>query len=51
MQYSSAAVTKAFGRPAREYRFGSYIIMIYNRNLLRQTLAPVQPDPEKGLQL
>jgi hypothetical protein len=51
MQYSSAAVTKAFGAPAREYRFGSYIIMAYNRNLLRQTLAPVQPHPEKGLEL
>jgi hypothetical protein len=51
MQYSPAAVTKAFGAPAREYRFGSYIIMAYHRNLLRQTVAPVQPDPEKGLQL
>jgi hypothetical protein len=49
MQYSPSAVITAFGAPVREYRFGSYIIMVYNHNLLRQTLAPVQPNPEKGL--
>jgi hypothetical protein len=46
--FGEADVTQAFGRPAREYRFGQFIIMVYDRNLLRSIPTPVQPDPDTG---
>lgn len=46
--FSRSVVEKAFGRPARVYRFSGFIIMVYDRNLLRQVSAPVQPDPDSG---
>jgi hypothetical protein len=46
--FSESAVTKAFGKPAREYRFSQFIIMVYNKNLLRELDKPVQPNPDTG---
>ncbi|MCL2583663.1 MAG: hypothetical protein FWE35_14565, partial [Streptosporangiales bacterium] len=50
--FSESAVRKAFGKPAREYRFGTgqnrFIIMVYDRNLLRDVAKPVQPSPDTG---
>ncbi|HEX6448654.1 MAG TPA: hypothetical protein VF060_04245 [Trebonia sp.] len=46
--FSESAVVKAYGKPAREYRFDGFIIMVYNQNLLRQVYKPVQPNPDTG---
>lgn len=50
--YSESTVRHAFGKPAREYRFGQgknrFIIMVYNRNLLRDVAKPVQSNPDTG---
>jgi hypothetical protein len=39
VQISAGAAVRAFGQPARTYRFGRYIVMVWNKNLLA-TLAP-----------
>lgn len=46
--YPVRTVLRDFGRPAREYRFDGYVIMVYDRNLLRSMHRPVQPDPDRG---
>ena len=46
--FSPSAVEKAFGKPARVYRFDQFAIMVYNRNLLRDVWAPAQPNPDTG---
>lgn len=50
--FARSDVEKAFGKPAREYRFGpgqnQFIIMVYHRNLLGDLAKPVQPDPDTG---
>jgi hypothetical protein len=51
MSFMVADVLRAYGKPAREYRFGQYVIMVYDRNLLRQVDKPVQPSPDTGLRL
>jgi hypothetical protein len=33
---SERAVLATFGQPARTYRVGSYTILVWNRNLLRE---------------
>ncbi|MBO0806399.1 MAG: hypothetical protein J2P25_25400 [Nocardiopsaceae bacterium] len=45
---AESSVIKAFGKPARVYRFGQYIIAVYHRNLLRELHKPVQPQPDTG---
>jgi hypothetical protein len=35
-----AGVRRAFGKPAREYRVGQYIIMVWDKNLLLQVSKP-----------
>jgi hypothetical protein len=49
--YTVGSVLAAFGKPAREYRFDGYVIMVYNRNLLRDLRPPVQPNPDLGSRL
>jgi hypothetical protein len=39
-----SAVRRAFGKPSREYRYGQYVIMVWNSNLLLQMPQP-QPSP------
>lgn len=46
--FSQSAVVKAYGKPAHVYRFGQYIIMVYNENLLSHVYKPVQPNPDTG---
>jgi len=46
--FSESAVMQAYGKPAREYRFDGFIIMVYNENLLRHVSKPVQPNPDNG---
>ncbi|MGH3272001.1 MAG: hypothetical protein ACRDN1_23475, partial [Trebonia sp.] len=38
--FSEAGVRRAFGQPAREYRAGQYIIMVWDKNLLLQVSKP-----------
>ncbi|MGH3213447.1 MAG: hypothetical protein ACRDN1_08665 [Trebonia sp.] len=38
--FSEAGVRRAFGQPAREYRVGQYIIMIWDKNLLLEVSKP-----------
>jgi hypothetical protein len=38
--FSEAGVRRAFGKPAREYPVGQYIIMIWDKNLLLQVSKP-----------
>lgn len=49
--YAVSTVLRVFGRPAREYKFEGYVIMVYDRNLLRDMHRPVQPSPDLGAQL
>jgi hypothetical protein len=49
--YQVSTVLAAFGAPAREYRFDGYVIMVYDRNLLRDVARPVQPSPNLGSRL
>jgi hypothetical protein len=42
--FGEAAVRRAFGKPSREYRYGQYVIMVWNSNLLLQMPKPV-PSP------
>jgi hypothetical protein len=35
-----SAVRRAFGKPSREYRYGPYVIMVWNSNLLLQMPKP-----------
>jgi hypothetical protein len=44
-------VVDAFGRPAREYRVDGYVVMVYDKNLLRSVTTPVQPNPDTGSRL
>jgi hypothetical protein len=44
-------VRRAYGPPARQFRYGQYIIMVYDRNLLREIPRPVQPHPDRGIRL
>jgi hypothetical protein len=46
--FSESAVVEAFGKPVREYRFSRYIVMVYDKNLLRELHKPVQPRPDTG---
>ena len=46
--FSESAVLKAYGKPAHEYRFDDFIIMVYNKNLLHDVYKPVQPNPDTG---
>lgn len=48
MVFPASAVRKAFGKPAHVYRFDQYIIMVYDKNLLRHVRKPVQPSPDTG---
>ena len=38
--FAETGVERAFGKPAREYRVGQYVIMVYNKNLLSQVSKP-----------
>jgi len=38
--FGEAAVRRAFGKPSREYRYGRYVIMVWNSNLLLQMPKP-----------
>jgi hypothetical protein len=38
--FSAAGVRHTFGQPAREYRVGQYIIMVWDKNLLLQVSKP-----------
>lgn len=38
--FPEAGVRQAFGKPAREYRVGQYIIMVWDKNLLLQVSKP-----------
>jgi hypothetical protein len=38
--FSEAGVRRTFGQPAREYRVGQYIIMVWDKNLLLQVSKP-----------
>lgn len=38
--FPEAGVRQAFGQPAREYRVGQYIIMVWDKNLLLQVSKP-----------
>ncbi|HSZ39758.1 MAG TPA: hypothetical protein VK817_07355 [Trebonia sp.] len=49
--YPVSTVLAAFGKPAREYRFDGYVIMVYDRNLLHDMKRPVQPNPDLGSRL
>ena len=42
--FGEAAVRHAFGEPSREYRYGGYVIMVWNSNLLLQMPKP-EPSP------
>jgi hypothetical protein len=39
VRISASAARRAFGQPARTYRFGRYVVMVWDKNLLA-TLAP-----------
>jgi hypothetical protein len=49
--YTVGSVVAAFGKPAREYRFHGYVILVYDRNLLRDLRPPRQPNPDLGSRL
>lgn len=49
--YPVKTVLREFGRPAREYKYDGYVIMVYDRNLLRDVHRPVQPSPDLGSRL
>lgn len=49
--YPVSKVVRELGRPAREYTFDGYVIMVYDRNLLREVTRPVQPSPDLGSRL
>jgi hypothetical protein len=51
MSFPVADVLRAYGKPAREYRFDQFVIMVYDRNLLPRVSKPVQPSPDTGLRL
>jgi hypothetical protein len=38
--FGEAAVRRTFGKPGREYRYGHYVVMVWNRNLLLQMPKP-----------
>jgi hypothetical protein len=38
--FPEAGVRQAFGKPAREYRVGHYVIMVWDKNLLLQVSKP-----------
>jgi hypothetical protein len=38
--FPEAGVRQAFGKPAREYRVGQYVIMVWDKNLLLQVSKP-----------
>ena len=38
--FPEAGVRQVFGKPAREYRVGQYIIMVWDKNLLLQVSKP-----------
>jgi hypothetical protein len=38
--FAETGVERAFGKPAREYRVGQYVIMVYDKNLLSQVSKP-----------
>ncbi len=40
--FNDVIVRHAFGKPAREYRYGPYLIMVWNKNLLLQVPPPNQ---------
>ncbi len=40
--FPQAAVRHLFGKPAREYRYDGYVIMVWNRNILVQEAVPDQ---------
>ena len=42
--FGEAAVRRAFGEPSREYRYGRYVIMVWDSNLLLQMPKP-EPSP------
>jgi hypothetical protein len=46
--FNVTGVLRVFGKPAREYRAGGYVILVWNKNLLSQVATPVQPDPYPG---
>jgi hypothetical protein len=49
--YPVKTVLQEFGKPAREYKVDGYVIMVYDRNLLRDMHRPVQPNPDLGSRL
>ncbi|HWG01555.1 MAG TPA: hypothetical protein VG164_06880 [Trebonia sp.] len=49
--YPVSSVQAAFGRPVRQYQVGSYVVMVYDKNLLRAVSKPVQPNPDTGSRL
>jgi hypothetical protein len=49
--YLVKTVLREFGRPALEYKYDGYVIMVYDRNLLRDMHRPVQPTPDLGARL
>ena len=44
-------VLDTFGHPAREYDVDGYVVMVYDKNLLRALSPPVQPHPDTGSRL
>ncbi len=40
--FAASAVRHKFGKPSREYRYGSYLIMVWDRNILWQLPKPNQ---------
>jgi hypothetical protein len=40
--FSEAVVQHSFGKPSRVYRYGTYVVMVWNRNLLLQVPPPNQ---------
>jgi hypothetical protein len=40
--FNEAVVRHSYGKPSRVYRYGSYVIMVWNKNLLLQVPAPNQ---------
>jgi hypothetical protein len=41
-------VYRTFGRPARTYYFGKYVIMTYDTNLLTDLSPALPPPPPAG---
>jgi len=42
--FPEVAVQQVFGKPARVYQYGPYVIMVWNKNLLLQMLPPDQAE-------